>query len=193
MNLSRIVILSAASMMLLDASSSLAGEAPVPAGAPTAAAAPATPVWTPAGWGPHGKKLYYFMVFADAIPGKEQELDRWYERIHAPVVIEDGDFVSAQRFTYSPVQLGGAELPKRQHLVIFTIETNDIAKVAAETNARLRLPRNVRGDALDYKSLLTYTFEAIGPQMSKKQAQKVLAEETAAGHLPPAAASTQKP
>jgi hypothetical protein len=163
-----------------------------PATAAATAEPAAAPAWTPAGWGPHGKPLYYFMVFANPVPGKEQEFDTWYERIHAPVMIESGDFVWAQRFTYSPVQLGLSELPKRQHLVIFAIETNDIAKTATEVNARLRMPRNVRGEALDYGSIMSTTYEAIDAPITQKQAQRVLAEETAAGRVPPADATPKK-
>jgi hypothetical protein len=101
-------------------------------------------------------------------------------------MIESGDFVSAQRFTYSPVQLGGSELPKRSYMVLFTIETNDMDRVLADAKQRLSSARNVRSDAIDYKSLLSYTFEAIGPPISQRQARRILAEETATGRVPPA-------
>ncbi|MGA3158735.1 MAG: hypothetical protein ABSE43_14295 [Steroidobacteraceae bacterium] len=140
----------------------------------------------PVGWGPHGKKLYYFIVLSDAKPGMDAEFNRWYDRIHAPVMIESGDFVSAQRFAYSPVQLGGSELPKRSYMVLFTIETNDMDRVLADAKKRLGSARNVRGDAMDYKSLLSYTFEAVGPPISQRQARRILAEETAAGRVPAA-------
>jgi len=157
----------------------------------TAALAQGTP--TAIGVGPHGKKLYQFMVFANPTPGKEDEFNRWYDRIHAPVMIESGDFISAQRYAYSPVQLGGAELPKRAYMVMFTIETDDIARVLADTDRRLKLPRNVPSDALDYKSLLTYTFVAVGPPITQNEAQRILAEEQAAGRVPPATPSRTAP
>lgn len=185
----RFINLALVSLTVLSASAWSADGPPAPAAAAQTSSAP---TWTPAGWGPHGKKLYYFMVFANATPGKEQEFDTWYERIHAPIVIESGDFVWAQRFNYSPVQLGGGELPKRQHMVIFAIETNDIAKTAAEVGERLRLPRNVRSDSIDYGSLLSTTYEAIDAPISQKQAQRLLAEETAAGRVPPAEAKPKK-
>lgn len=144
------------------------------------------------GIGPHGKKLYHFMVFSNATPGMEGEYNRWYDRIHAPVMIESGDFISAQRFAYSPVQLGGSKLPKRGYMVLFTIETDDIARVAADVDRRMHLPRNIRSDALDYNSLLSYTFVAVGPPTTQKEAQRILAEETAAGRVPAADASPAK-
>jgi hypothetical protein len=84
---------------------------------------------TKAGWGPHGKPLYYFMVYSNAAPGKESEFNSWYDRIHAPIVIEAGEFVWAQRFELSPDQFargGTPELKTRQFMVIFAIESNDI-------------------------------------------------------------------
>jgi hypothetical protein len=150
----------------------------------TAAQAQGTP--TAIGVGPHGKKLYQLMVFSNPTPGKEDEFNRWYDRIHAPVMIESGDFISAQRFAYSPVQLGGGELPKRSYLVVFTIETDDIARVSADTLWRLKQPRNISSDALDYKSLLSATYVAVGPLITQKEAQLVLAKEQAEGRIPAA-------
>jgi hypothetical protein len=156
------------------ASGAVAGE---PEGAPVAA-----------GWGPHGKKLYYFMVLSDAKPGMDAEFNRWYDRIHGPVMIEAGagEIVSVQRFVYSPVQLGGSGsgLPKRSYMILFAIETNDVDRAWADTKKRLATARNVRGDAMDYNSLLSYTFEAIGPPITQKKAHRILAEETAAGRVP---------
>jgi hypothetical protein len=146
-----------------------------------------------AGIGPHGKKLYQFMVFSNPTPGMEDEYNHWYDRIHAPVMIEAGDFIAAQRFAYSPVQLGGSELPKRAYMVMFTIETDDIARVAADVLRRMNQPRNVRSNALDYKSLLSYTFVALGPPITQKDAQRLLQEEQAAGSVPAAGAAPGKP
>jgi hypothetical protein len=157
----------------------------------TAALAQGTP--TSIGVGPHGKKLYQFMVFANPTPGEEDEFNRWYDRIHAPVMIETDDFISAQRFAYSPVQLGGGELPKRAYMVMFTIETDDIARVVADTTLRLQQPRNIRSDSLDYKSLLTATYVAVGPPITQKEAQRVLAEEQAAGRVPAATPARAAP
>lgn len=161
----------------------------LPAGA--VAAAPATV--EPAGAvGPHGKKLYYFMVFSNAKPGQDEEFARWYDRIHAPVMIEEGDFISARRFAVSPLELGSGGVPKRQYVVIFTIETDDIARVAADMKKRLKMPRNVKGTAIDYDSLMSLTLEAVGPVITRKDARRSLAEEEAAGNVPPAGASAAK-
>jgi hypothetical protein len=58
------------------------------------------------GISPEGKKLYYFLVFSNATPGMEEEYNRWYDKIHAPVMIEQGDFIYAQRFAVMPRQPG---------------------------------------------------------------------------------------
>ena len=101
-----------------------------------------------------------------------------------PSVIESGDYVSAQRFMFSPVQLGGSGLPKGGYMVLFTVETNDIDRVLADNKVGLHRPRNLPGDAMDYDSLLSYTFEALGPPISQRQVRRILAEETAAGRVP---------
>lgn len=142
------------------------------------------------GIGPHGKKLYYFMVFSNATPGQDDEFNRWYDRIHTPVMIERGDFVWGQRFRLSADQFvpersdTGAPSARRQYLVIFAVETNDIKKVIADANRRLALPRNVPSKAMAYGTLQGLTYEALGPRTTQKQAQRMLAEETAAGRVP---------
>jgi hypothetical protein len=140
-----------------------------------------------AGWGPHGKPLYYFMVYSNAAPGKEDEYNVWYDRIHGPIVIEEGDFVWTQRFELSPEQFAGGgtpELKTRQFLVIFAIETNDIKGALAEVNKRLALPRNVQSASLDGSSLQAVSWKALGPPTTQQDAKRLLADEMAAGRVP---------
>jgi hypothetical protein len=140
-----------------------------------------------AGWGPHGKPLYYFMVLSNATPGQDEEYNRWYDRIHAPTVIDGGDFVWAQRFELSPDQFAGNGTPAlktRQYMVIFAVESNDVKATLAEVNKRLALPRNVASKALDYGSLQAVSWKALGPPTTRKDATRLLAEETAAGRIP---------
>lgn len=140
-----------------------------------------------AGWGPNGKPLYYFMVLSNAAPGKEDEFNVWYDRIHAPIVIEEGDFVWTQRFELSPEQFAGNGTPAlktRQFLVIFAIETNDIKGSLAAVNKRLALPRNIQSASLDGRSLQAVSWKALGPPTTQKDAVRLLAEEMAAGRVP---------
>jgi hypothetical protein len=140
-----------------------------------------------AGWGPHGKPLYYFMIYSNSAPGKEKEFNTWYDRIHAPMVIEGGDFVSAQRFELSPEQfaMGGTpELKTRQFMVIFAIETNDIKGSLAEVNKRLGLPRNVQSSSMDGGSLQAVSWKALGPPITQQDAKRLLEEEMRAGRVP---------
>lgn len=148
---------------------------------------PAVGTSTKAGWGPHGKPLYLFMVYSNATPGMEDEFNRWYDRIHAPVVIEDGEFVWAQRFELSQTGFAGngtPELKQRQYMVIFAIETNNLEAALKEVNTRLALPRNNKSKTLDYTSLQSVTWRALGPQTTQKDAIRMLAEEEAAGNVP---------
>jgi hypothetical protein len=48
----------------------------------------------------------------------------------------------------------------------------------------LALPRNVSSKAIQYGTLQGPLYEALGPQITQKQAQAMLAEETAAGRVP---------
>jgi hypothetical protein len=135
-----------------------------------------------AGWGPHGKPLYYWMVLSNPAPGKEKEFNTWYDRIHAPYLIAEGDFVWAQRFEL--VKRGTPGLETRQYMVIFAIETNDLKGTLAAVDKHLGLPRNVQSASLDGSSLQSVTWEALGPPTTQKDAALLLAEEMAAGRLP---------
>ena len=127
------------------------------------------------------------MVLSNATPGQDEEYNRWYDRIHAPTVIDGGDFVGAQRFELSPDQFAGNGTPAlktRQYMVIFAVESNDVKATLAEVNQRLALPRNVASKALDYGSLQAVSWKALGPPTTRKDATRLLAEETAAGRIP---------
>jgi hypothetical protein len=163
----------------------MAQNAPIPPGPPTSTAplpAPAIPM----GYGPNGKPLYFFMVFSDPTPGQEEEFNNWYDRIHAPVVIEGGDFVWAQRFvmTSPDVTFGGGNPTKSRYLVIFAAESSDIKKTLDDAKRRLALPRNTRSSALDYSTLSGLNWQAVGPLITQKYAKELLAAEEKAGRLP---------
>ena len=136
-----------------------------------------------AGWGPHGKPLYYWMVLSNPAQGKEKEFNTWYDRIHAPIVIEKGNFVWAQRFELTKFR-GTAQLETRQYMVLFTIETDDLAATMAELDTRTKVPRNVQSSALNGSSLQSVMWKALGPPTTQKDASLLLAEEMAAGRVP---------
>jgi hypothetical protein len=136
-----------------------------------------------AGWGPHGKPLYYWMVLSNPAPGKEKEFNTWYDRIHAPIVIEKGDFVWTQRFELTKFR-GTAGLEERQYMVLFVMETDDLQATMAALDERTKVPRNVQSASLDGTSLQSVMWKALGPPTSQKDAALLLAEEMAAGRVP---------
>lgn len=116
-------------------------------------------------------KTYHFMVFADPAPGLEVEFNRWYDEVHAPEVVAGKDFVSAQRFALSDVQLGqGGGRDKTvlpSYMILYVVKTRDIKAVLADMQVRLRTsPTNVSSPAFDPKSLSSYTFTPAGELIS---------------------------
>jgi hypothetical protein len=108
-------------------------------------------------------RTYYFMVFANPIAGMDAEFNRWYDEVHALEVIAGPDFVSAQRFALSDVQLGSgaakdkADLPR--YMILYVVRTRDIAGVLAEMRQRLKTsPTNISSPSFDMSSLFSYTF-----------------------------------
>jgi hypothetical protein len=163
----------------------MAQNASIPPG-PKTQTAPLPAPSIPMGYGPHGKPFYLFMVFSDPTPGQEEEFNNWYNRIHAPVVIEGGDFIWAQRFVTAPpdVKFGGGNPTKSRYLVIFAVESDNIKKTLEDAYRRLALPRNTRSSSLDYGTLSGLNWQAVGPLITQKQARKLLAAEEKAGRLP---------
>lgn len=121
-------------------------------------------------------KTYHFMVFADPTPGMETEFNRWYDEVHAPEVIAGKDFISAQRFALSDVQLGQGggrdktALPR--YMILYVVKTRDIQAVLADMQVRLRTsPTNISSPAFDPKSLSSYTFTPAGKLISAADVQ----------------------
>lgn len=144
---------------------------------------PDTATTSHVGWGPHGKPLYYWMVLSNPAPGKEKEFNTWYDRIHAPIVIEKGDFVWTQRFELTKYR-GTAGLEERQYMVLFVMETDDLKATMAALDERTKVPRNVQSASLDGTSLQSVMWKALGPPTTQKDAALLLAEEMAAGRVP---------
>lgn len=85
---------------------------------------------------------YRLVALSNAVEGRDEEFNHWYDTQHLPDVMSVPGFVSAERLTC----LG--EGPHR-YLAIYEIETDDIASVLAEFGKRPGTDLMPLSDALD--------------------------------------------
>jgi hypothetical protein len=99
------------------------------------------------------KQKYYFMVYSNPVPGKEDVYLKWYEGQHIHDLLRIPGFVAAQYFKLSDTQFDGKQ-PQR-YMMIWEIETDNLPGVFADVNARLKDGRTVFTDAFapDYNSI----------------------------------------
>lgn len=96
---------------------------------------------------------YVYTIFSNAVPGKEDEYNRWYSEQHLDDVLRVPGFVAAQRFRLA---LEDAAAPA-QYLAIYELETDDPHKTLAELHAcagTRAMPISPALDAVTLKALL---------------------------------------
>lgn len=67
---------------------------------------------------------HVLVVQSNAVDGRDDEFNDWYDREHLPAVLTVAGFVSARRFRAAPSVHG--ELPEHRYLAIYEIETDDL-------------------------------------------------------------------
>jgi hypothetical protein len=101
---------------------------------------------------------YAYTVFSDAVPGREQEFNRWYDEQHLADVLKVPGFVAAQRFRLAQ---DDAAAPAR-YLAIYEIETDDPQRTLAELHVRAGTPAMPISPALDIAVVKPLLYGAIG-------------------------------
>jgi hypothetical protein len=99
---------------------------------------------------------YLMIVQAQALPGHEAELPRWYDEVHFREMCAIPGIVSARRYSVtesSPVQ------PAIPNLAIYEIEADDIATVSRELYRRTRAGEMTRLETLDRATMKMIFYE----------------------------------
>jgi hypothetical protein len=91
---------------------------------------------------------YKFVVFTNAVEGKDAEFNSWYDEVHLGEVVALPGFVAAKRFRIHPA--GETPLPHR-YLAIYDMSTDDPqATLATLTDAAasgaLHMSDTMKGD-----------------------------------------------
>lgn len=88
------------------------------------------------------------IALSNAVPGQEAEFERWYDQQHIPDILGFDGFLSAQRFNLA-AQPGPPGTPSWSTMVIYDIETDDLAACMDQLRQHLRTPRLPISDAID--------------------------------------------
>jgi hypothetical protein len=63
-----------------------------------------------------------YMVFAESVPGREDEFNDWYEQQHIPDVLRVKGILAATRYMVSPVKTRSGASPPTRYLTIFELD-----------------------------------------------------------------------
>ena len=102
---------------------------------------------------------YRFIVLGNAVAGREDEFNEWYDKQHLPDILAIPGFAQAQRFRLAePSAQVGPAGPYR-YLAIYEIETDDVGAVIAG----LKDPSGrVGSDTVDRGRTVTWMYEELG-------------------------------
>jgi len=98
---------------------------------------------------------YVYVVMTNAVPGRDEEYNRWYDEIHLKDVCSAPGFVGARRF-----RLLDGTSPHR-YLALYEMETDDPQGDLAGLTALAGTDRMRMSEALDLQSASAILFEQI--------------------------------
>ncbi|MBW2424816.1 MAG: hypothetical protein JRG86_11230 [Deltaproteobacteria bacterium] len=103
------------------------------------------------------------VVFTNAMPGRDDEFNKWYDEVHLREVVEVDGFVAAQRFVLSADQIGelDADSVPGRYLAIYEIEADDLKSAFDKLNAASGGSMTM-SDALDSSSAKAIAYTALG-------------------------------
>ena len=106
---------------------------------------------------------YKMLVMTNAVEGREDEFNEWYQSRHLPDVTAVPGFHSAQRFKLAKVLSKGASA--KPYLSIYEIETNDLEATISEMRRRARTEGMPISEAMA-AGTFGVVYEEAGPVVS---------------------------
>lgn len=108
---------------------------------------------------------YRFIVMSRPVEGNEQAYLDWYRGQHIHDLLRIEGFVAAQFFRMADVQYVPSSMPQR-YLMVWEIETDDLAAVFRQVHENLRTGATVRSDAFDWDSVVALTVEPVSRRVT---------------------------
>lgn len=98
---------------------------------------------------------HQLLVLSNAVQGREEAFNRWYDEVHLPDVLAVPGMTAARRFTLAD----GADW---RYAAIYEMEGDDPAAIVAELVARVADGRMAMSDAFDMGSFRMLTATPTG-------------------------------
>jgi hypothetical protein len=99
---------------------------------------------------------YKLVVFSDAVSGREDDYNDWYNNQHLADVVAVPGFVSAQRYKLNTPMIGEFAT---QYMAIYEIEAEGVEAAMAAIGARAGTDQMVVSDAIDMGGTTAGFFE----------------------------------
>lgn len=96
------------------------------------------------------------VAFSTPRPGCELELERWYDEQHIPDCLRLDGFIAAERFRIDNPP-AGIDVPAWKVMVVYEIESDDIAATLAQIPNVIRTPAMPMTEAIDMSTALRVT------------------------------------
>ena len=109
-------------------------------------------------------KTYSMLVFTNAVPGRDEEFNRWYDQQHLADVLQVPGFISAQRFRCRPADAQAQ--PGHRYCAVYTLQTDDVDGSLAELMRRSGTDAMPLNDAMAPDVVFTL-YEAITPLLER--------------------------
>ena|ERR1700685_4242029 len=104
---------------------------------------------------------YLLMALTNALAGREQEYNRWFDDVHIPEILKVDGFRSVQRFELSGEQRVPGPYPFR-YTALYRFESDDLASTLAALGAAVQ--RGPKTDASDAARRALWVFTPLGPE-----------------------------
>jgi hypothetical protein len=108
---------------------------------------------------------YVLVALTNAVEGKEEAFNEWYDGQHIGDLLNVPGVVSAQRFKLAEKQRSSDPLPYR-YMAVYEIETDDLASLIEIGKQRAGTPAMPGSDALDRNSMALWYLEPMGPKVT---------------------------
>jgi len=101
---------------------------------------------------------HILMAFSNALAGRDDEFNRWYDDIHLSDVLKVPGYTAAQRFELSPSQM--MPDPPYRYVALYEVETDDLQATLEEL--RNKPPEELPvSDSWDYDRCATWWYSPI--------------------------------
>ena len=119
---------------------------------------------------------YIMFVMTNCEPGKDEEFNEWYDKIHLPDVLKVPGVVAAQRYKLTDEQRRETR-PDFGYLAAYEVESNNLPATFKVMNEEL--PKAYKSPTL-LSPTWAYFFKPIGKRQVKKGTRKAAAKKAAA-------------